>query len=144
MFSKPVKHNTVAPDARGDTNYVRTDTQLADKAAALARGPIPAKDDRVGLCGAGSAVATVTTTAMVRQDLVEAQRSRGEVETRLRAVTIELDKLQLKSKAESLRISELTAERIALSKKLRDRDEELQGKSKLLEVSQLCTAQVAL
>ena len=40
----------------------------------------------------------------------------------------------MRSKAETQRIGELTAERASLVVKLRDKDEELKGKAKLLEV----------
>ena len=83
---------------------------------------------------ASTSVAVDVSAAQVRQNLAEAQRSRGELETRIVAVTSELEKLQLKSTMDSRRITELAMEKSNLVKKLRDRDEELRGKSKLLEV----------
>lgn len=70
----------------------------------------------------------------MRRDLVEAQRSKAVLEAKQRDVTDELEKLKAKSKAESKRIQELTGERMFLMTRLRDRDEELRGKAKLLEV----------
>jgi DNA repair exonuclease SbcCD ATPase subunit len=49
-------------------------------------------------------------------------------------VAAELAALQVQSKGERKHIAELTAEKGTLSVKLRDRDEELHGKAKLLEV----------
>ena len=77
----------------------------------------------------------------VRQNLAEAQRSRGELENRIVAITSELEKLQLKSTVDSRRINELATEKSNVVKKLRDRDEELRGKSKLLEVRLSCSSQ---
>ncbi|KAK4696802.1 hypothetical protein P7C71_g1178, partial [Lecanoromycetidae sp. Uapishka_2] len=71
--------------------------------------------------------------AKVRQDLSEAQRSRGLMETRLQTVTEDLNKLKMQTSLDSKRISELTKEKSVLSTRLRDRDEELKGKTKLLE-----------
>ena len=56
------------------------------------------------------------------------------METRLQAVTEELQKLKIQSSLDSKRISELTKERASLTTGMRDRDEELKGKAKLLEV----------
>lgn len=72
--------------------------------------------------------------AKVRQDLSEAQRSRGLMETRLQAVTEELSKLKIQTSLDNKRIGDLTKEKVVLYTKLRDRDEELKGKAKLLEV----------
>ena len=72
--------------------------------------------------------------AKLRQDLSEAQRSRGLMETRLHSAMDELKKLNLQSFLDTKRVRELTKERTNLITGLRDRDEELRGKSKLLEV----------
>ena len=70
----------------------------------------------------------------VRQDLSEAQRSRGAMETRLQSVVEELQKLKIQSSLDSKLIGELSKEKATLSTGMRDRDEELRGKAKLLEV----------
>lgn len=70
----------------------------------------------------------------VRQDLTEAQRSRGPIETKLQTVTEELNKLKIQSSLDSKRVAELTKEKAMLTTGMRDRDEELRGKAKLLEV----------
>ena len=70
----------------------------------------------------------------MRQDLSEAQRSRGLMETRLQSVTEELQKLKIQSSLGKKRIGELSKEKATLTTGMRDRDEELRGKSKLLEV----------
>ena len=74
------------------------------------------------------------TLAILRHDLVEAQRSKAELHVNLKVVTDELQKLSIRSKAESKRINELVAEKAVLTTRLKDRDDELKGKAKLLEV----------
>ena len=79
----------------------------------------------------------------IRQDLSEAQRSKGEMQARLQILTVELQKLKMQSKVNAKCSDELTAERAMLVSRIRDRDEELRGKAKLLVVSFLlliCTS----
>ena len=56
------------------------------------------------------------------------------METKLHSVTEELQKLKIQSSLDSKRIGELSKEKAALTIGMRDRDEELKGKAKLLEV----------
>lgn len=72
------------------------------------------------------------TTA--RQELFEAQRSRAELQDRLAKKSNELDTLKKKFTAESKRMAAISADRTHLHLKLKDRDEELRGKAKLLDV----------
>lgn len=60
---------------------------------------------------------------------------RAELQGRLDSITSELEKLKEKSAVDTKRIGVLTTERNQLMTRLRDKDEELKGKSKLLEVS---------
>ncbi|KAI5922167.1 autophagy protein 16 [Camillea tinctor] len=71
--------------------------------------------------------------AQTRLDLAEALRSKGQLQTKLRAAEDELQKLRSKTRADAKRIADLTAERNALTSKLKDRNEELAGKNKLLK-----------
>lgn len=71
----------------------------------------------------------------VQEDLSEAQRSRGAIQLQLQNLTDETKRLRLRSRADSKRINELASERTHLATRMRDRDEELRGKAKLLEVS---------
>ena len=61
------------------------------------------------------------------------------MQARLDSISEELQKSKLQSQLESARIRGLTAERAALTTRMRDQDEELKGKRKLLEV---CLTQV--
>ena len=126
------------------------DAKLADRTASLQNGPstenpspppdtksaLPKPHDRKVSKGrdAPSSPALGDALAKVRQDLSEAQRSRGLMETRLQGVTEELQKLKIQSSFDSKRLREFMKEGATLSRGLKDRDEELKGKAKLLEV----------
>ena len=84
------------------------------------------------------------TLAKVRQDLSEAQRSRGLIEARLQSVTEELQKLKIQSSLDNKRIRELTRETATLTRGLIDRDEELKGKAKLVEVCSMCVLAIEM
>lgn len=56
------------------------------------------------------------------------------METRLHNVTEELQKLKIQSSLDNKTIGELSKEKASLATGMRDRDEELRGKAKLLEV----------
>ncbi|KAJ5098478.1 hypothetical protein N7532_005479 [Penicillium argentinense] len=70
---------------------------------------------------------------IARSDLAEAQRSRSELQGRLERITSEAEKLRKKSVQDGRRINTLENERVHLQLRLKDRDEELKGKAKLLE-----------
>ena len=55
------------------------------------------------------------------------------MESRLQSITEELQKLKIQSSLDHKRIGELTKERDILARSVRDRDEEIRGKAKLLE-----------
>ena len=100
---------------------------------------------------ASSDAPSAQVAVTIRQDLVEAQRSRGELQKRLDAVEKELEQIHLRLKAESRHLNELTAEKSTLAIRVRDRDEELRGKAKLLEVhdsysdrTETCMAKIAV
>jgi chromosome segregation ATPase len=71
--------------------------------------------------------------SQMRQDLTRAQQDRGELQTRLDIVTKELETLKAKSKVDTRRISQLSAGVTQMTVRLRDREEELRGKAKLVE-----------
>ncbi|KAB8235102.1 ATG16 family protein [Aspergillus alliaceus] len=71
--------------------------------------------------------------AATRLDLSEAQRSRSELQDRLTRTTAELEKLRKRNSQDSRRIGALEKEATQLQMRLKDRDEELRGKAKLLD-----------
>lgn len=127
------------------------DTHLADRTATLTT-PIntaasPAVDQKPSVPRApqrtisGTAVKNQTADASptellntTRAELSDAQRSRSELQEKLNRVTTEVEKLRKKNTQDARRINALESERQHLNSRLKDRDEELRGKAKLLEV----------
>ena len=70
-------------------------------------------------------------------ELAEAQKARAQLESRLKTARQELDAVTTTSVDEKKRIKELAVENLTYLTKLRDRDEELREKSKLLDVNYL-------
>lgn len=81
--------------------------------------PVPAQDTVV--------------IAQLRQDLSRAQQERGDLQNKLNIATRELEDLKAKGNKDSRRITQLTAAVQQLTTKVRDREEELKGKAKLVE-----------
>jgi chromosome segregation ATPase len=75
--------------------------------------------------------------AQLRTDLTEALRSKGQLQARLKLAEDELEKSKSRKKSDTKTIRDLTTERSILSTKVADRDAELKGKAKLLEVTSL-------
>ena len=76
---------------------------------------------------------SIDAASKIRQELSEAQRSRGILEAKLQSTTDELQKLKIASNLESQRVSDLNRERDQLVRRVKDRDEEIRGKTKLLD-----------
>jgi peptidoglycan hydrolase CwlO-like protein len=102
-----------------------SDAKLADRSANL--GSLPAG-------GSAETGPSTTNSAQTQADLIKAQKARGELSKRLEEVNEELGKLQVRSKDEGKQLAQLISERTLLSTKLKDRDEELRGKTRLINV----------
>jgi chromosome segregation ATPase len=70
--------------------------------------------------------------AKLRLELAEALRARGQFNARLQTAEDELARLRTKTTSDGKTLQELASERKLLARKLRDREEELRAKSKLL------------
>ena len=81
-----------------------------------------------------SAEASSEAIDAFRLDLAEAQRSKSQLQMQLKAINQELQMLKDKSDREGRALTQISIEKAALATRIRDRDEELKGKSKLLEV----------
>ncbi|KAJ5802935.1 Atg16p [Penicillium pulvis] len=139
-------------DQREKANVALYDayTHLADRTATLTT-PIktaasPAVDQKSSVPRApqrtisGTAAKNQTADASptellntTRAELSDAQRSRSELQEKLNRVTTEVEKLRKKTTQDARRINALESERQHLNSRLKDRDEELRGKAKLLE-----------
>ncbi|KAI4865283.1 autophagy protein 16 [Hypoxylon rubiginosum] len=123
-------------------------SQLADRIAALeaekavweasTRQPPPPPSEKASSGKATNAATDAAgssdaSAAQIKLELAEALRSKGQLQSRLKAAEDELQKLRSKSKVDAKRISDLTIERNALTAKLKDRNSELTGKNKMLK-----------
>ncbi|KAH8790054.1 autophagy-related protein 16 [Hyaloscypha finlandica] len=109
------------------TNLVeRTAALEAEKAANPSSSDPKAKETTITNTASNGA-------AQIRGELAEALRSNGQLQVRTKAAEAELVKLKAKSKSDRKLIEDLSKERAFLSQKLKDRDEELRGKTKLLD-----------
>jgi capsule polysaccharide export protein KpsE/RkpR len=88
------------------------------------RPPIPDSSDPSG--------GDTPIVARLRLELAEALRSKGQFQQRLQVADAELARLRTKTAADSKTLRNLTAERRTLTVKLRDREEELRVKNKLV------------
>ncbi|KAI6245670.1 Autophagy protein [Erysiphe necator] len=70
---------------------------------------------------------------LLRSELAEALRSNGQLSLRIKLADVELAKLREKNKSDMNTIEEIFKDRLNLTQKLKDRDEELRGKTKLLD-----------
>ncbi|TQS35024.1 hypothetical protein Golomagni_04569 [Golovinomyces magnicellulatus] len=71
--------------------------------------------------------------SLIRSGLAEALRSNGQLQSRVKTAETELARLREKNKTNMDSIEEFSRERVILLQKLKDRDEELLGKTKLLD-----------
>ncbi|KAI0593928.1 autophagy protein 16 [Biscogniauxia sp. FL1348] len=109
-------------------------SQLADRIATLeAEKALLQASQTPSAAAETDPTPTTTTDLRARLDLAEALRSKGQLQSKLRAAEDELQKLRSKTRADAKRIADLVAERNALTSKLKDRNEELVGKNKLLK-----------
>ncbi|ETI21252.1 hypothetical protein G647_07597 [Cladophialophora carrionii CBS 160.54] len=76
---------------------------------------------------------SATQLVQLRQDLSKAQSERADLQTRLDTALRDLESLKSKTKVDNKRITQLSASVNQLTIKVRDREEELRGKAKLIE-----------
>ena len=121
-----------------DADIPSPDTKLADRAGSATTSKVietSAKGPKVGIGHLRSqSPADTETLTQLRLDLAEAQRGKSELAADLKSLNDELQKLKLKSKSDVKRVNELASEKAGLIIRMKDRDEELKGKAKLLEV----------
>ncbi|KAI4163471.1 MAG: hypothetical protein LQ342_002978 [Letrouitia transgressa] len=115
--------------------FYETYARLADRtAAADKRAVLQSNNDRTDTANiALQAPGARESIIKIREDLAEAQRSREILQSHLQKISDESQKLKIQTAVDNKRIADLTSERASLTIKIRDRDEELREKSKLLE-----------
>lgn len=122
----------IAPDASPDVR--ERPSSLNEVSRTVSSPPVPPSKQQPSRETGPSATDLLNTT---RADLSEAQRSRSELQERLNRTNAEFEKLRKKNAQDSRRLNALDNERLQLQMRLKDRDEELRQKAKLLEVRPL-------
>ena len=109
---------------------IATDARLADRTSLQANAT---RSNETALSETSSRRATDTTSRQA-QELIEAQRQRAELEIRVSRLDADLEHRRDRSSHDSKRISDLVSEKKGLAVRLKDLEEEIRGKAKLLEV----------
>ncbi|CCC05868.1 hypothetical protein SMACR_00084 [Sordaria macrospora] len=119
----------------------QVETYLSSSSSSSGAANKPRDRDTTKTVAAAAAADSTTTApntadsallARLRVDLAEALRAKGDFQRRLNVVEEELVRLRTKTTTDNKTIQTLTAERKTLTIKLRDREEELRAKSKML------------
>ncbi|EXJ55695.1 hypothetical protein A1O7_08624 [Cladophialophora yegresii CBS 114405] len=130
----------LADDRAGLEKKIR----LAGRAASASEDP-PAAPEPVTTPGWGirrvtspaarpeSPNSSPTQLTQLRRDLSKAQSERADLQTRLDTALRDLEAFKSKTKVDNKRITQLSASVNQLTIKVRDREEELRGKAKLIE-----------
>ncbi|KAL3495189.1 autophagy-related protein 16 [Aspergillus germanicus] len=109
---------TTAPDNKNPSQNSTPSTPTTDSKKQLILTSEPSPQD------------LLTST---RADLAEAQRSRTELQERLARATTDLERLRKRSNYDGRKMASMEGEITHLQLRLKDREEELRGKAKLLE-----------
>jgi hypothetical protein len=138
-----------ARDAREQAHkpFIDAYTKLADRTAAAAitntssTPASPALLDRTATPtkAKGPAKSPVPDSDLLttfRTDLSNTQRARASLQAQVAELTLSLNILQTSQKDSSVQITTLTKQKLDTERKLRDREEEIRGKAKLVEEAQ--------
>jgi chromosome segregation ATPase len=128
------------------------DTALADRTAQLLRQPPPAttsvhpdaqsqtlpSHERNSTPAKGKERETNPSELLgtLRADLATTQRARSTLQAQLADLTAELSAVSIQQRSSQSQVTALTKQVLDTERKLQDRDEELRGKSKLVEQAQ--------
>lgn len=75
----------------------------------------------------------IDVLARLRADLATTQKARAGLQAQVEELTASLADLQTQSKTVTAQVTQLTKQKAELERRLRDRDEEIRGKSQLVE-----------
>lgn len=124
-----------------------SDSRLADQTAAL-EAKVSTNSSSTITTTPGNDVPSLSNqeeAAQVKSDLAEALRAKGQLQRRLKVTEETLEGFKTRAKADSTLIRDISAERAQLILKVKDRDEELRGKTQLLVVrSTPCSSSVEI
>jgi chromosome segregation ATPase len=131
---------------------LRVDTALADRTAQLSQQPQPsvtavppntqtqssASHERTGTPTKGKETEQTPSDLLstLRTDLAATQKARSSLQIQLSDLTAQLSALSTQQRSSQSQITALTKQVLETERKLQDRDEELRGKSKMVEHAQ--------
>ncbi|KAL8793933.1 MAG: hypothetical protein Q9195_003446 [Heterodermia aff. obscurata] len=128
---------------KANSGFYDAYTKLANRAAGLdsrLKSHVPVESSTADTRGRKPGISNFVQQASseealirARHDLSEAQRSKGVMQSRLDSIGVEMKTLKLQSQHNIGLIKELSSEKATLSIRMKDQDEELKGKAKLLE-----------
>ncbi|KAL4802266.1 autophagy-related protein 16 [Aspergillus unguis] len=121
---------TQLADRTASSTTATAQTQGAPQRSTPSSTPIADPKGQASTASGSSPQDVLSTT---RADLIEAQRSRSELQERLVRAIAELERLKKRNIYDGKRISSMEGEITQLQLRLKDREEELRGKAKLLE-----------
>lgn len=137
---------------RASILIVCVDTALADRTAQLLRQPPPVtaaihpdgqsqtlpSHERTGTPTKGKEHETNPSEllAILRADLATTQKARSTLQVQLADLTAQLSAVSAQQRSSQSQVTALTKQVLEAERKLQDRDEELRGKSKLVEQAQ--------
>ncbi|KFY18392.1 hypothetical protein V493_08658 [Pseudogymnoascus sp. VKM F-4281 (FW-2241)] len=109
-------------------------SRLADQTAALEAKISASSSSPISTTPGNDApsLSNQEEVTQVKSDLAEALRAKGQLQRRLKVTEETLDGLKTRAKADSALIRDISAEKAQLILKVKDRDEELRGKTQLL------------
>ncbi|KAI6810917.1 hypothetical protein KC332_g8135 [Hortaea werneckii] len=134
--------------------YIDAYTKLADRTALLEANPSaavassstptptgrtrtdPSIDPKGGNHPGSDAPPSNDLLAGLRTDLASTQRARATLQAQVEELTASISALQTQNQASSAQIAHLSRQKADVERKLRDRDEELKGKGRLVEQAQ--------
>jgi len=157
-ISTPVRESHRVSKVLHMANTMTIDTALADRTAQLSRqqpqpaskpaspspqsSQIPTSKERTGTPTKGNKDAELTAAAAsdllstLRADLSATQKARATLQAQLSDLTTQLSALSTQQKVSQSQIAALSRQVLEAERKLQDRDEELRGKSKMVEQAQ--------
>ncbi|KAH6680668.1 autophagy-related protein 16 [Halenospora varia] len=123
---------------RIDDDLIEAFTQLLARTAALqaqvdsVQSSTPeAKPRDPAITTSNTALSSLEGDSQTKKDLAEALRSNTKLQTRLQAAEAELATLKTKTNGDARSIRDVTRERDAVSRRLKDKEDELRQKTKM-------------
>ncbi|KAK3045646.1 autophagy protein 16, interacts with Atg12p-Atg5p [Extremus antarcticus] len=126
--------------------YIDAFTKLADRTTSLAAPPPPSpapalpltitKTPSRGKTSSPAPDSSPDALTRLRTDLSTTQKARSALQTQVTDLSTTLSTIELQQKSSTSQIAVLSQQKTALERRLKDREDELRGKQKLVEDAQ--------